>query len=144
MVRSTYSYPFTRMIYSLPYHIRRLVHIDPIVYWKNWWNGSLRNKKNYPFFFDQFFILLLSIYYLLVSRHDKRNYDADKRKFEVSSSSQIRFISFYWLCRKSSHTKTDNFEIFYLNRSIFLVFFGLQQRIRYKISCINCYTPVTA
>ena len=82
-------------IYTLLYYIPRLVYIDPIMYWKNWWNGSLRNRKITLFFFDQFFILLLSIYYLLVSKHDKRNYDADKRNLKLVAA--VEFASFHFI-----------------------------------------------
>ena len=118
--------------------------IHSIVYLKNWWNGSLRNRKNYPFFFDQFFILLLSIYYLLVSKHDKRNYDADKRNLKLVAA--VEFASFHFIDSAGRvHTqKLIILRFFIWTGQFFWCFFGLQQRIRYKISCINCYTPVTA
>ena len=118
--------------------------IHSIVYLKNWWNGSLRNRKNYPFFFDQFFILLLSIYYLLVSRHDKRNYDADKRNLKLVAA--VEFASFHFIDSAGRvHTqKLIILRFFIWTGQFFWCFFGLQQRIRYKISCINFYAHVTA
>ena len=56
---------------------------------------NVQEKLTLPFFFYQFFILLLSIYYLLVSKHDKRNYDADKRSFRLVAA--VEFASFHFI-----------------------------------------------
>ena len=63
-----------------------------------------------------------------------------KENFKVSSSSQIRFISFYWLCMKNSHRqKTRVFWDFLFTKVNFPSFFMGTIRDENAIKIIRLY-----